>query len=130
MIDEPVVRIDDEQYWLYAAVGPDSNEVLHTKLETTRTNAFAEIFLGEHREIHAIDDAVFLVDDAASLREARRRHGFDFRDEWYGNRRSVERVFRDIKRRTDSFSNCFGHADPATVDDWLKSFAFIWNKLI
>ena len=67
MIDEPVVRIDDEQYWLYAAVGPDSNEVLHTKLETTRTNAFAEIFLGELREKHAIDNAVFLVDNATPL---------------------------------------------------------------
>jgi transposase-like protein len=39
VVDETVIRIDDEQYWLYAAVDPDSNELLHTKLETTRTNA-------------------------------------------------------------------------------------------
>ena len=25
-VDETVIRIDDEQYWLYAAVDPDSNE--------------------------------------------------------------------------------------------------------
>jgi len=28
-----VIRLGDEQYWLYAAVDPESNELLHTKLE-------------------------------------------------------------------------------------------------
>jgi len=129
-VDETVIRIDDEQYWLYAAVDPDSNELLHTKLETTRTNALAELFFGELREKHAVDDAVFLVDDATPLKEACQRHGLDFKYERHGNRNSVERVFREVKRRTDSFSNCFSHADPATAADWLSSFAFAWNRLI
>jgi len=123
-VDETVIRIDGEQYWLYAAVDPDSNELLHTKLESTRTNALAEMFFGELREKHDVDDAVFLVDDATPLKEACHRHGLDFRYEQHGNRNSVERVFREVKRRTDSFSNCFSHVDPATADDWLESFAF------
>ncbi|PSP64458.1 IS6 family transposase [Halobacteriales archaeon QH_8_67_27] len=129
-VDETVIRIDDEQYWLYAAVDPDSNELLHAKLETTRTNALAEVFVGELREKHAVDDTVFLVDGATPLKEACRRYGLDFRYERHGNRNSVERVVREVKRRTDSFSNCFSHADPATADDWLRSFAFAWNQLI
>jgi transposase-like protein len=129
-VDETVIRIDDEQYWLYAAVDPDSNELLHTELETTRTNALAKMFFGELREKHNVDDAVFLVDGATPLKEACHRHGLDFRYERHGNRNSVERVFREVKRRTDSFSNCFSHVDPATADDWLRSFAFAWNQLI
>ena len=128
-VDGTVIRIDGEQYWLYAAVDPDSDKLLHTKLEPTRTNALAEIFFCELREKHDVD-AVFLVDDATPLKEACHRHGLDFRYEQHGNRNSVERVFREVKRRTDSFSNCFSHVDPATADDWLSSFAFAWNQLI
>jgi len=129
-VDETVIQIDDEQYWLYAAVDPDSNELLHTKLEPTRTNALAEIFFGELREKHDVDDAVFLVDGATPLKEACHRHGLDFRYERHGNRNSVERIFREVKRRTTSFSNCFRHVDPDTADDWLSAFAFVWNQLI
>jgi len=129
-VDETVIRIDDEHYWLYAAVDPESNELLYTKLETTRTNALAERFFAQLREKHDVDDAVFLVDDATPLKEACHRHGLDFKYERHGNRNSAERVFREVKRRTDSFSNCFSHVDPATADNWLSSFAFAWNQLI
>jgi len=89
-----------------------------------------ELFFGKLREKHDVDDAVFLVDDATPPKEACHRHGLDFRYERHGNRNSVERVFREVKRRTDTFSNCFSRADPATAADWLKSFAFAWNQLI
>jgi len=129
-VDETVIRIDGEQYWLYAAVDPESNELLHTKLESTRTNALAEMFFGELKQKHDVGNTVFLVDDATPLKEACRRHGLDFKYERHGNRNSVERVLREVKRRTGCFSNCFSHVDPATSDDWLRSFAFAWNQLI
>ncbi len=37
-VDETVIRLNNEQYWLYAAVDPETNELLHTELELTRTN--------------------------------------------------------------------------------------------
>ena len=129
-VDETVIRLNDEQYWLYAAVDPDTNELLHTKLEPVRTNALAHAFFGELCEKHDVDDAVFLVDGAAPLKDACQRHGLDFRYERHGNRNSVERVFREVKRRTSSFSNCFSNAERDTADDWLQSFAFAWNQLI
>jgi hypothetical protein len=43
--------------------------------------------------------------------------------------RSVERVFREIKRRTICFSNCFSNAMVETADNWLRSLSFVWNQL-
>ncbi|WP_225335934.1 IS6 family transposase [Halomicrobium urmianum] len=129
-VDETVIQLDDEHYWLYAAVDPDTNELLHTQLEPTKTNVLARAFFTELREKHDVDDAVFLVDGATPLKDACQRHGLDFKYERHGNRNSVERVFREIKRRTSSFSNCFSNAEADTADDWLKSFSFAWNQLI
>jgi transposase-like protein len=110
-VDETVIWIDGERYWLYAAVDPESNELLHTKLESFTTIALATIFLDELRDKHDVDDAEFLIDGSTSLKDACRRHGLDFRREDHGNRNSVERVFREVKRRTSSFSNSFSHVD-------------------
>ncbi len=129
-VDETVIRLNNEQYWLYAAVDPETNELLHTKLEPTRTNVLAHAFFAELREKHDVDDAVFLVDGAAPLKDACHRHGLDFRYEKHGSRNSVECVFRGIKRQTASFLACSSNAEADTADNWLRSFAFAWNQLI
>jgi putative transposase len=129
-VDETVIRLNDEQYWLYAAVDPKTNEVLHTALEPTTNSVFAHVFVAELRKKHNVEDAVFLIDGSHSLKDACRRHGLDFRYEKHGNRNSVERVFREIKRLTTSFPNCYSNAEADTADDWLRSFAFAWNQLI
>ncbi|WP_226043130.1 IS6 family transposase [Natrinema sp. DC36] len=129
-VDETVIQLNDEQYWLYAAVDPQTNKLLHTKLRPTTTKVLAHSFLTELSEKHDVDDAVFLVDGSHSLQNACHRHGFDFRYEKHGNRNAVERVFREIKRRTICFSNCFSNAEAETADDWLRSFSFAWNQLI
>jgi len=72
----------------------------------------------------------FLVDSAPWLQAALHRHSFDHRYEKHGNRNSVERVFRELKLRTNQFSNCFSHAEAETVENWLQAFALAWNQLI
>jgi len=129
-VDETVIQLNDERFWLYAAVDSDTNRLLHVKLSPTRNQAITEMFLTELREKHLVDDAVFLVDSAPWLQAALHRHGFDYRYEKHGNRNSVERVFRELKRRTNQFSNCFSHAEANTVENWLQAFAFAWNQLI
>ena len=129
-VDETVIQLNDEQYWLYAAVDPETNELLYTKLEPTTNKVIAHGFFAELREKHDVDDAVFLIDGSHSLKDACRRHSLDFRYEKHGNRNSVERVFREVKRRTTSFSNCFSNAKAETADEWLRSFSFAWNQLI
>ena len=44
-VDETVIRLDDEQYWLCAAVDPETNELLHTALEPTTNKGIAYAFL-------------------------------------------------------------------------------------
>jgi len=66
-VDETVIQLDGEHYWLYATVDPDSNDLLHTKLEPTRTNVIADQFSAELRGKHDVDDAIFLVDGAVPL---------------------------------------------------------------
>ena len=80
-VDETVIRLNDEQYWLYAAVEPETSELLHTKLAPTITKVLAHSFLTELSEKHDVSDAVFLVDGSHSLQDACQRHGYDFRHE-------------------------------------------------
>ncbi|MFC6767627.1 IS6 family transposase [Natrinema soli] len=126
-LDETVIQLDEHRYWLYTAVDPETNNILHTRLYSTTTTALTERFLQELTEKHDLDDAVFLVDGAKHLQTALRRSGLRFRYEKHGNRNSVERVFREIKRRTSSFSNCFSHSQPSTAESWLQAFA-VWHN--
>jgi putative transposase len=128
-LDETVIRIDGEQFWLYNAVDPATNDILHARLYPARTTALTEQFLGELREKHDVDDALFLVDRGPWLHAALQRHGLRFRHETHGNRNHVERVYTEVKRRTSSFSNTFSHVDPVTAENWLQTHATWWNSL-
>ena len=129
-VDETVIQLNDDQYWLYTAVDPETSKLLYTSLEPTTNTGLAEVFLAELSEKHDVADAVFLIDGASSLQTACHRAGYDFRYEKHGNRNAVERVFRELKRRTICFSNCFSNASAETADDWITSFSFAWNQLI
>jgi len=128
-VDETVIRINDQQYWLYAAANRETNEILHLRLFSTTTTALTEIFLRELRQKHDVESATFLVDAALHLKAALRRSGLRFRIDRHGNRNAIERIFREVKRRTSSFSNCFSHVEPETDENWLQSFATWWNSL-
>ena len=127
-VDEAVIRINDERHWLYAAVDLTTNEILHFRLFQTRTTQLTVLFLRELREQQQIEKATFLVDGATHLASALDRLGLDFRYEKHGNRNSVERVFREVKRRTSSFSNTFSHASLSSAESWLQAFAVWWNQ--
>ena len=122
-LDETVIRINNQQFWLYAAADPATNELLHVRLFSTTTTALTEIFLRELRQKHDVETAVFLVDGAQHLQTALHRAGLRFQISRHGNRNAVERIFRELKRRTSSFSNCFSHVEPETAENWLQSFA-------
>jgi putative transposase len=122
-LDETAIRINDQQFWLYAAADPATNELLHVRLFSTTATALTEIFLRELRHGHDVEAAVFLVDGAKYLQTALDRAGLRFQMRRHGNRNAVERIFRELKRRTSSFSNCFSHVEPETAESWLQAFA-------
>ncbi|GAA0293404.1 DDE-type integrase/transposase/recombinase [Halarchaeum salinum] len=148
-VDETVIQINGQQYWLYDAVDPNTNKFLHVKLGTAQNRGLSELFFGELREKYDVEDvprnqgflvcerdvlrlvnAVFLDDGAPWLQEALRRHGLRFQHVTHGNRNAVERLYKEIKRRTNQFANHFRHADPATAETWLLAQAFCQNQLI
>jgi len=122
-VDETVIRINDQQFWLYAAADPETNKLLHLRLFATTTTALTEIFLRELRQKHDVESAVFLVDGAQHLQTALARARLRFQTKRNGNRNAIERIFREFKRRTSSFSNCFTHVQPETAEKWLQAFA-------
>jgi len=46
-LDETVIRLNDQQFWLYAAADPQTNDLLHVRLFSTTTTSLTEIFLRE-----------------------------------------------------------------------------------
>ena len=127
-LDETIIQLGTERYWLYAAVDTETNEFLHVRLFPTTNSGCTLMFLRELREKHDIDDATILVDGADHLRTALSQLGLRFQISRHGNRNSVERVFREVKRRTSSFSNTFSNAEPSTAESWLQAFAVWWNR--
>jgi putative transposase len=128
-VDETVIQLNDERWWLYAAVDPETNEFLHVKLYSTRTTQLTVHFLRELKQKVPVTQATILVDDAHHLKAALSRLGFRFQIRRHGNRNAVERVFREVKRRTSSFSNTFSHVKPTTAESWLQAFAVWWNHV-
>jgi putative transposase len=127
-VDETVIRVNGQRHWLYAAVDPDTNQFLHVRLFQTRTTQLTLLFPRELREKQQVSDVTFLIDDATHLKVAFDRLGLRFRVCRHGNRNAIERVFRETKRRTSSFSNTFSNAQLPTAESWLKAFAIRWNQ--
>lgn len=117
-----MIWINDQQYWLYAAVDPETNHLLHVRFFSTTTTVLTEMFLWELRKKRDVETTVFLVDGDQHLQTALRHAGLRFQMRRHGNRNAVERIFRELKRRTSSFSNCFTYVDPETAESWLQAF--------
>ncbi|WP_430506587.1 IS6 family transposase [Haloparvum sp. PAK95] len=126
-LDQKMIQVNNDRYWLYAAVNPLTNRILHIRLFQTYSIYLTQQFLRELAEKHDVSDAVFLIDDARELESGLRNEGFEYRIEIDGLRNQIERVFREVERRTSSFSNCFSHVDPPTAETWLQAFAVWWN---
>jgi len=65
-----VIQLNDEQCWLYAAIDPETNELLHAGLEPTTNMVIAQTVLAGVDEKHDVSKAVFLVDGSHSLQAA------------------------------------------------------------
>jgi len=73
VLDEPVIRINDQQFWLYTTEDPATNDPVHANPFSTATTALTEIFFGELREKHNVDTTEFLVDGANHFEAAVQR---------------------------------------------------------
>jgi transposase-like protein len=129
VVDETVIKLDKEQYWLYAAVNPAPNRLLHVRLFSTRNTEVSAISMTELRKKHA--SMMFSFSSTV-------RHG----SKWLSPTRSAipprtagesqqrRTCFREMKGWTSPFSKYFSHAEAETVENLLQAFAFAWNQLI
>ena len=78
-LDETVVKVNGDRFWLIAAVDPDTNIILHVGLYPSRNTAITKVFLRELQDKHVIDDAEFLVDGAPWLHAGLFELGMHFR---------------------------------------------------
>lgn len=55
-VNETVIQFNEDQYWLYAVVDPETNESLNTKLELTINSVLAQQLFAELREKHDLNE--------------------------------------------------------------------------
>ena len=127
-VDEKMIRLHGRAYWLYGAVDPQTNEILHVSLFPTATKQTTRWFLAELHRRYDLDDVLFLVDDADYLGSVLAETRHRFRIISHGNRNAIERVFWEVERRTSSFANSFSHVALETAEEWLEAFAVYHNS--
>jgi len=69
-----VIRINNQQFWLYAADDPATNNLLHVHIFSTTTTALTEILLCELQQTRC-QDSLFFLDGATYLQAALQRTG-------------------------------------------------------
>ncbi len=82
-LNETVVNVNGEWFWLYAAIDPETNVILHVRLYPSRIIVLTKLFLRELREKHSVDDAEFFVDGAPWLQAGLFALGMHFRHETF-----------------------------------------------
>jgi putative transposase len=127
-VDEKMIRLDGQEFWLYGAVHPHTNEILHIRLFPTANKQTTRWFLAELHRRYQLTDVVFLVDDADYLAPVLAEDGYRFHILAHGNRNAIERVFWEVERRTSSFANSFSNVELETTQEWLEAFAVYHNS--
>ena len=92
-VDEKVIRINGDDYWLYGAVDPETNEILQFRLFSTATKQTTRWFLTELHRRYRLDNIEFLVDDADHLVNVLDEDSYRFQMVPHGNRNAIGRVF-------------------------------------
>jgi transposase-like protein len=92
-VDEKLIRINGDDYWLYGAVDPETNKILQFRLSPTTTKQTTRWFLTELHQRYQLNNVEFLVDDADYLVNVLDEDGYRFQMISHGNRNAIERVF-------------------------------------
>jgi len=92
-VEEKMIRLHGQQFWLYGAVDPQTNEILHVSLYPTANKQTTRWFLTELHRRYQLDNVEFLVDDADYLGSVLAEDGYRFQVIRHGNRNAIERVF-------------------------------------
>ncbi|GAB7011482.1 IS6 family transposase [Halorubrum trueperi] len=85
-VDEKMIRLHGQQFWLYVAVDPYTNEILHVSLYPTATKQTMRWFLIELHQRYQLNNIEFLVNDADYLGPVLAEDGYRFQVIQHGKR--------------------------------------------
>jgi len=92
-VNEKMIRLHGQEFWLYGAVDPHTNEILHVRLFSTANKQTTRWFLTDLHRRYQLDDVVFLVDDADYLAPVLAEDGYRFQVFAHGNRNAIKLIF-------------------------------------
>jgi transposase-like protein len=95
-VDEKMIRLHGTGFWLYGAVDPQTNEILHVSLFPTATKQTTRWVLAKLHRRYQFANVVFLADDANYRREpgpVLAEDDYRFQMLLHGNRNAIERIF-------------------------------------
>jgi transposase-like protein len=127
-VDEKMIRLEDQDHWLYGAVDPRTNEILHVSLFPTTAKQTTRWFLDELHRRYQLDDVLVLVDDADYLDPVLGEDGYRFQVISHGNRTGIKRIFCEVEHRKLSFANSFSHVTLETAQSWLEALDVYHNS--
>jgi transposase-like protein len=113
-VDEKVIRVNGDDYWLYDVINPETNKLLQFRPLLTTAKQIMRWFLAELPRRYRLDGVEFLVDDADYLINVPEEDGCRFQMTSHGNRNAIERIFLEIERQTSSFATSYSYVEPQT----------------
>lgn len=123
-VDETVIQIGREQFWLYAAIDVDSKLLLGVRVSRWQAECPASAFLTKLKGRRDLSEVEFLVDGLGYLTVlAQTDLGGHLN---YVTRNLIEKWFQTLKMRVDRFHNTW-MGDRASAARWLAGFAFYYN---
>jgi len=127
-VDEKMIRLHSQKFWLYRAVAPYTNEMLHVSPYLTANKQTTRWLLSELHWRYQLDTVEFLVHDADYLGPVLAEDGYRFHVTRHGNRNAIERVSKRRERGPPSFSNSSSNVALETAQIWFEAAAVYYNS--
>lgn len=122
-IDETVIKINGERFYLYAALDVERNEVVWMRVYPARNYLTTKDFIKNVLK-YCENQPRFLVDRGPWYKDAFRDLKLSYTHETFGERSKVEAVFSSYKQRSRVYFNNFNlnfRAEPKKGDPALWS---------
>lgn len=130
LMDETVVRQRGEDFVLFAALTPETREVVHLSVYASKSYLTTRLFFAEIEQLYGTLPKTVITDGAreygATFRRLRIRHVVIR----HGIRNRIERWIQELKRRIDVFYASFSGRGVATTNQWLRQFSWFWNTCL
>lgn len=99
-INEKMICLHGQQFWLYGAVDPHTNEIVTLSFFPTTNRITTRWFLDDLHQQCWLRDVTILVDGADYFIEVLAEDGYGYEHVPHDNRNAVERVFWKVECRT------------------------------